>query len=85
MVLLQCDFANKHRVQALLRKGFVDPWGRDKDGRLHFRLSVVLWTEEQDEFPECTVAIENVEEYVQKMESGYAGKKGEHKGIEVGC
>ena len=68
-------------MQALLRKGFVDPWGRDKDGRLHFRVSVDLWEEERDEFPECTVAIENVEEYVQKMELDMRQKRESTKGL----
>ena len=62
------DPTDRQHIHTLLEEDFVDPWGQDKDGRLHFRLSVQLWAKLQDKFPECTVAIENVEEYVRAVE-----------------
>ena len=46
----------------------VDLWGFDEEKRLHLRLGVQLWSELQSTLPECSVVIENVEEYVSKAE-----------------
>ena len=75
------DITNKHNLQALLEDYLVDPWGLDGDRKFNIRLSVELWAQLQDKFPECTVAIENVEEYVQKMESDMRLKRESTKGL----
>lgn len=62
------DLTDKHHIQTLLEHELVDPWGLDGERRLHVRLGDQLWSELQHTFPECSVAIENVEEYVQKAE-----------------
>ena len=46
----------------------MDPWGIDKKGRIHVRLSDQLWSELQSSLPECSVVIDNVEEYVSAAE-----------------
>ena len=46
----------------------MDPWGFDNEGRVHVRLSDQLWSELQSTLPECSVVIENVEEYVLAAE-----------------
>ena len=58
----------------------MDPWGLDGDRKFNIRLSVKLWAQlrMQDKFPECTVAIENVE---QKMESDMRLKRESTKGL----
>ena len=56
------------RLGTLLEKDFVDLWGFDKEKRLHIRLGNQLWSELQSTLPECSVVIENVEEYVSKAE-----------------
>ena len=58
----------KERLGTLLEKDFVDPWGFDEEKRLHIRLSVQLWSELQSTLPECSVVIENVENYVSEVE-----------------
>ena len=62
------DLTDQQHIQSLLEQDFADPWGLDEDGRLHVRLNVLLWKELQYAFPECMVAIENVEDYVRKAE-----------------
>ena len=59
---------SKQRLQTLLEQDLVDPWGVDEEGRLHVRLNVQRWSKLQYMFPECRVAIHNVEEYVRKGE-----------------
>ena len=56
------------RLGTLLEKDFVDLWGVDEEKRLHIRLGNQLWSELQSTLPECSVVIENVEEYVSKAE-----------------
>ena len=56
------------KFKQLLEKEFVDPWGVDEDGRLHVRLGAQLWSELQYTLPECSMVIDNVEEYVVKTE-----------------
>ena len=46
----------------------MDPWGLDEEKRLHVRLSDQLWSELQSTLPECSVVIDNVEEYVLAAE-----------------
>ena len=62
------DLTGKQRLQTLLEQDFVDPWGVDEEKRLHVRLNVQQWSKLQYMFPECRVAIHNVEEYVRKGE-----------------
>ena len=52
----------------VLERDLVDLWGFDEEKRLHLRLGVQLWSELQSTLPECSVVIENVEEYVSKAE-----------------
>ena len=40
----------------------------DREGRLHVRLSDRLWSELQSILPECSVAIDDVEDHVKKGE-----------------
>ena len=58
----------KQRLQMLQELDSVDPWGLDDERRLHIRLSAQLWSELHYMLPECSVAIQNVEEFVQKGE-----------------
>ena len=51
-----------------MNEDFVDPWGLDKEGRLHVRLGRQLWTELQSTLPECSLVIDNLEEYVMEAE-----------------
>ena len=46
----------------------VELWGLDEERRLHIRLSAQLWSELRYILPECSVVIDNVEEFVQKVE-----------------
>ena len=46
----------------------VEPWGLDEERRLHIRLTAQLWSELHYMLPECSVVIDNVEEFVQKVE-----------------
>ena len=62
------DFADSQRLTHFLELEFVDPWGFDNGGRVHVRLSDQLWSELQSTLPECSVVIENVEEYVLAAE-----------------
>lgn len=62
------ELTDQQHIQTLLEQDIADPWGLDKDGRLHIRLSVQQWIELQYMFPECVVAIDNVEDYVRKAE-----------------
>ena len=52
----------------------MDPWGIDKEKRLHVRLGAQLWSELQSTLPECSVVIEDVEEYVLKAEKDMFSK-----------
>ena len=58
----------KQRLQTLQEQDFVDPWGFDEEKRLHVRISVQRWSALERLLSECSVAIENVEEYVQRGE-----------------
>ena len=46
----------------------------DEDGRLQVRLGVQLWSELQYTLTECSVIIDNVEEYVVKAEKEMFGQ-----------
>ncbi|CAI8026890.1 Mast cell carboxypeptidase A [Geodia barretti] len=69
-IVVKCELKESftERLGTLLEKDFVDLWGVDEEKRLHIRLGNQLWSELQSTLPECSVVIENVEEYVSKAE-----------------
>ena len=62
------------RLEGLLNEDFIDPWGLDKEGRLHVRLGRQLWTELQSTLPECSLVIDNLEDHVLAAEIQTLGK-----------
>jgi hypothetical protein len=63
-IVVKCELTE--RLGTVLERDLVDLWGFDEEKRLHLRLGVQLWSELQSTLPECSVVIENVEEYVEE-------------------